>query len=71
MFANHIRKDVDKKNTKTKRRIKLEKIRIDLFIVTKAIFSYDLRDVQYPFVLFCETTLELTALGFIRPRDTC
>ena len=45
MFANHIRKDEDKKNTKIKRRIKLEKIGIDLFIVTKAIFSYDLRDV--------------------------
>ena len=45
MFANHIRKDEDKKSTKTERRIKLEKRRIDLFIVTKAIFSYDLRDV--------------------------
>ena len=32
MFANHIRKDADKKNTKTKRRIKLEKRRIDLFM---------------------------------------
>ena len=70
MFANHIRKDEDKKNTKIKRRIKLEKIGIDLFIVTKAILSYDLRDVQYRFVLFVRHTLELTALGFIRPRDT-
>ena len=26
-----------------------------MVVVTKAIFSYDLRDVQYPFVLFCLT----------------
>lgn len=33
MFANYIRKDADDgKNTKTKRRIKLEKRRIDLFM---------------------------------------
>ena len=64
MFANHIRKDVDKKNTRTKRRIKLEKIGIDLFIVTKAIFSYDLRDVQYPFVLFCETYARTVGIRF-------
>ena len=32
-----------------------------MVVVTKAIFSYDLRDVQYPL-----HTLELSALGFIR-----
>ena len=64
MFVNHIRKDADKKNTKTKRRIKLEKIGIDLFIVTKAIFSYDLRDVQYPFVFFCMTYPRTVGIRF-------
>ena len=49
---------------KTKRRIKLEKIGIDLFVVTKAIFSYDLRDVQYPFVLFCETYPRTVGIRF-------
>ena len=53
-----------RKIQKTKRRIKLEKIGIDLFVVTKAIFSYDLRDVQYPFVLFCETYPRTVGIRF-------
>ena len=35
-----------------------------MVVVTKAIFSYDLRDVQYPFVLFCLTYPRTVGIRF-------